>query len=248
MMDHCSSDNAESPIVTDEGDIEPTYASGHHPNQVAHHFKPGEAANPLGRPKGSLFPGEALRMLLKTDESGIPAWPPARIRKMVEDESAHPALIAAGRELLSAMSDGKKWITDKGGQAWLAGIDPEVGRAFERTSCRLEGKPQVSILMEHRVETKPVQLGADLVALLRQDPRLIKPLWPRILGITRSAPTVRDQLRPLLAQHAPDLAEALDPIETTAAEVPATQVAAALPSPAEQDAPLFEPPQGYSDG
>lgn len=200
-------------------------------------FGPGTIANPSGRAKGVLYPGEALKMLLKTDEHGVPAWPPAKIREMVKDETAHPALIAAGRELLTAMSDGKKWILDKGGKAWLAGVDPEIGRAFDRAACRLEGKPVQAVFVTTEHVSRPADLASDAIALIRQDPRLIRPLWPRLLAMTRYAPTIREQLRPILQQHAPDLVAALDPVDSTATELdePAVDVPGALLSPAEQD-------------
>lgn len=153
---------------------------------------------------------EHMRDLSRVNEEGEAVYSTEQLKALVENgKTPHPKA-AAARQLLATRELG--W-SNSGTPFALADVkemlDRELGMSIKRVEMSVE------------TVTKPADLASDAIALIRQDPRLIRPLWPRLLAMTRYAPTIREQLRPILQQHAPDLAAALDTVDTTARALPA---------------------------
>jgi hypothetical protein len=126
-------------------------------------------------------PTDALRWAIENLASMIDA------RRCMIDADAPPLLRAAARQLAIAGSDARRWTVAKDGTRTLAGLDPEVGRAFDRLADRIEGKPTQSMTIERREARTPAECAAALSALLAAHPRLADALAPRIADLARIA-------------------------------------------------------------
>ena len=98
-------------------------------------------------------------------------------------------------------------------------MDTEPGRERERLMDRAEGKPTITI-REEKPQRPPDEILDDYVALLDEHPDLIDQFWPRMLRNCKEDQRMRERLLPVLRKHHPDLARALDPVETTAKVLP----------------------------
>lgn len=170
---------------------------------------PGVSGNPAGRPTAGASYREWLNALNSVDGKGQAKYTDADLAVIASDEKAQLAKRRAAQT----------WIRS-GALGFGTSGRPLAGDDLDRIADRTEGLPIKRVEMSVETVVKPADLGADAIALIRQDPRLIRPLWPRLLAMTRYAPTIREQLRPILQQHAPDLAAALDTVDTTARELP----------------------------
>ncbi|MEE9211410.1 MAG: hypothetical protein V3U29_02030 [Phycisphaeraceae bacterium] len=187
---------------------------GTHPNSLANlrprPWQPGQSGNPAGRARGGAYISEWLNALLIVDGDGRPRYTKADLERIVTDDNAAPAMVIAARRILSAMRDGK---LPRGG------ADPEPGRDFDRIADRIEGKPTITIRQEEP-QRLPAEIMDEYVALLDQHPDLFDDLWPRILRDCKEDQMMRERLLPILQKHHPDLARALEPVETTAKALP----------------------------
>ncbi len=173
-------------------------------------WQPGQSGNPAGRARGGAYISEWLNTLLIVDEHGTPNHTQADLKEIVADDNAAPAKVIAARRILSAMKDGK---LPRGG------ADPEPGRDFDRIADRIEGKPTITIRQE-KPQRPPDEILDEYVGLLDQHPDLIDACWPRILHDCKEDQMMRERLLPILQKHHPDLARALEPVETTAKALP----------------------------
>lgn len=173
-------------------------------------WQPGQSGNPAGRPAAGASLREYLNELDVVDADGKPRYSDADLKQMVDDQTVQRSKRRAAAIWLRS---GKRGFHEKSGRTY-------AGEDLDRIADRTEGLPIKRVEMSVETVTKPADLASDAIALIRQDPRLIRPLWPRLLAMTRYAPTIREQLRPILQQHAPDLAAALDTVDTTARALP----------------------------
>lgn len=108
-------------------------------------------------------------------------------RRCMIDADAPPLLRAAARLLAIAGSDARRWNVARDGTRTLAGLDPEVGRAFDRLADRIEGKPTQSLTVERRTERTPAECAAALAALLAAHPHLADAIAPRLADLASAA-------------------------------------------------------------
>ena len=150
---------------------------GHHPNSLANlrpPWKSGQAGNPYGRKPGVVWVSEHVSSLLAENADGSPRYTKADLEQIVGDEKESPARIIAARWVLTCMLDGRRWVVDRDGKLKPAALDPEPGRAIERLTDRLEGKPEVRVTQTHH-RAEVVDLGAvyrELFQLLDEHPAL----------------------------------------------------------------------------
>lgn len=71
--------------------------------------------------------GDYLNILCILDGEGKPKYTRADIEKIVNDETEAPAKVMAARQILHAMDSGEKFVKDRDGKLFPAGIDPNVG-------------------------------------------------------------------------------------------------------------------------
>lgn len=126
-------------------------------------------------------PTEALRWAIEHLASMIDA------RRCMIDPVAPPLLRAAARQLAIAGSDARRWTVAKDGTRTLAGLDPEVGRAFDRLADRIEGKPTQSMTIERREARTPAECAAALSSLLAAHPHLADAIAPRLAALASAA-------------------------------------------------------------
>ncbi len=222
--------------MTDEGAIEKT-ERGHDPRSLANlrSWQPGQSGNPTGMKQAVGVSVERWKVHLQ--DKTVPD-----LERIYDDPKTPAVKRAAAADLLVGSNLGRRFVKGKDGEVHEAATDPEPGRVRERMADRGIGKPVQSLHVTTEKVSKPAEYAADLIALLRSDPRYIEPLGPKILEAARVAPTIREQLRPILQQHAPELAAALDVVDTVARELaePTPTVPADLVSPAEYGSILAE--------
>lgn len=105
------------------------------------------------------------------------------VARIARDRSAPPLVVAAARVLYIAGSDARRYTFARDGTRQLAGLDPEVGRAFDRLADRLDGRPVQSVSVHRTTERSPAESLAALGALLERHPSLAHALAPRIAAL-----------------------------------------------------------------
>ena len=149
---------------------------GHHPNSLANlrpPWRPGQAGNPDGRKPGVVYVSEHVSSLLAESADGTPRYTKADLEKIVGDEKEAPGRVIAARWVLTCMADGRRWVVDRDGKLKPAALDPEPGRAIERLTDRLEGKPTQTLRVEQPT-ADPTELLAELREILAADPALLE--------------------------------------------------------------------------
>ncbi len=201
--------------------IEQTYPHGKHPNSLANlrPWSPGQSGCPSGQRASGAYVAEWRNAMLAVNDDGTARYTRADLEAVVADDAAPPAKIIAARWILNCMKSGENWVIGKGGEPLPARMDAEPGRERERLMDRTEGKPTITIRQEKPIRP-PADILDEMVALYEQHPELLERCWPMILRECNEHPTMRDRLLPVIAKHNPDLARALEPVETTAKVLP----------------------------
>ena len=127
----------------------------------------------------------------------------ADVGRMMRDPSAPPLVAAAARLVWTAGSDARRYSYTRDGQRVLAGLDPEVGRAWDRVADRLDGRPMQSLAVHRTSDRSPAESLAALGALLERHPSLAAALAPRLATIAPMATARTDPPVPARTTPAP---------------------------------------------
>lgn len=137
---------------------------------VPYQWKPGQSGNPRGRTTAGAAVGDWLNILCDVHDDGRPKYIRADIEAIVDDPNEAPAKVIAARQILHAMDSGEKFVRDRSGKLYPAGIDVNVGNAFDRVCDRTEGKPVARIHVQHHKAPDPAAMIAELRAALADLP------------------------------------------------------------------------------
>ncbi len=207
--------------MTEQVAIEQTYPHGKHPNSLANlrPWSPGQSGCPSGQRASGAYVAEWRNAMLGVNDDGTARYTRADLEAVVADDAAPPAKIIAARWILNCMKSSEVWVAGKDGEPVPARMDTEPGRERERLMDRTEGRPTITIRREEPIRT-PADILDEMVTLYEQHPELLERCWPMILRECNEHPEMRKRLLPVIEKHHPDLAKALEPVETTAVVVP----------------------------